>query len=516
MSAQANSLADGGAGPARAIVLACLMAGTLMQVLDATIANVALPYIQGSMSASREQITWVLTSYVIASAIMTAPVGWFAARFGRKNVYIACLLGFTAASAMCGASQSLEEIVFFRVCQGAIGAALAPLSQSMMFDLYPPERRSAALALYGTGVMVGPIMGPTLGGYLTEMLNWRWVFYVNVPFGIAAAVGLLLFPSKGLRNPSLRFDWTGFSFLTVGLGALQLMLDRGTDQGWFDSNEIILYALVGAIAVYLFIVHEATADKPLIPRALFGDRSFIAAFAGFLILGQTFNASSAALPPYLQTLAGYSVLYTGLVMSPRGVGTILSMQTVGLLNRYIDPRLQLALGASITAVTLWVMAGWTPSVSIWTLGWVSVIQGFGMGMLFVPLNLSAFATLPLTLRTDGTAIINLARNLGGAVGVSISSAFIAANAQTAHADLAAHVTPFNRALEVNGAGMMWNPKLPSGAAAINGVIEHQSMIIAYNNNFLFLAFLCLSTILAIAALRKPKAPPPPGEGAHLE
>ena len=328
------------------------MAGTLMQIIDATIANVALPYMQGSMSASREQITWVLTSYVIAAAIMTAPVGWVAARFGRRNVYIASLIGFTIASAMCGAALSLEEIVLFRIVQGAIGAALAPLSQAMIYDMYPPEDRAKALAIYGTGVMVGPILGPTLGGYLTDTLSWRWVFYVNVPFGIAAVAGLFLFPSRSVRNSSLRFDWTGFALIALTLGALQLMLDRGQEQGWFESSEIVAYALCVGLGLYLSVVHLTTYEHPFIPRALFRDRSFVAGFLGFLVIGQILNATMAALPPYLQTLGGYTVLDTGLIMSPRGLGTILAMQFLGFASTRMTMRQLLLLGTGLTTVTL--------------------------------------------------------------------------------------------------------------------------------------------------------------------
>ena len=224
------------------IIMLCSMAGTLMQALDSTIANVALPYMQGSLQASRDQITWVLTSYIVAAAIMTAPVGWLAARFGRKNLALICITGFTITSMMCGAAQNLNQMVIFRLAQGAFGAALSPLSQSIMLDLYPPEKRGSVMAIWGMGVMVGPILGPTLGGYLTDVYNWRWVFYINLPFGIAAVTGIWLFLRETHRDSTLKFDWLGFAFLGIALASLQLMLDRGTEKAWFESPEIIAEA----------------------------------------------------------------------------------------------------------------------------------------------------------------------------------------------------------------------------------------------------------------------------------
>ncbi len=263
-----------GAVPNRTIITICAMVATLMQALDSTIANVALPYMQGSLSATSDQITWVLTSYITAAAIMTAPVGWLSARFGRKNLFMVCLVGFTVASMLCGAAQSLGQMVAFRLLQGIFGAALVPLSQSTMLDIYPPEQRGTAMAIWGMGVMVGPILGPTLGGYLTEMYNWRWVFYVNLPFGILALAGLAVFLPKAPVNPELRFDWIGFGVLALGVGGLQMMLDRGQDKDWFGSPEVITEAVLACLGIYLFVVHLATAKRPFIPPAIFKDKNF--------------------------------------------------------------------------------------------------------------------------------------------------------------------------------------------------------------------------------------------------
>lgn len=267
--------------PNRGMVTVCVMVATLMQALDNTIANVALPYMQGSLSATSDQITWVLTSYVVAAAIFTAPVGWLASKFGRKRLFLVCVVGFTIASALCGMATSLTEIVAFRLLQGMFGAALVPLSQATMLDLYPPEQRGSAMAIWGMGVMVGPILGPTLGGYLTDAYNWRWVFFINVPFGILAGLGLTLFMRDTSRAQALKFDWTGFAVLSIGLGALQLMLDRGEQLDWFHSTEIVAELVLACLGIYLFVVHLFTADKAFIPPRIFTDMNFS---AGFLVM----------------------------------------------------------------------------------------------------------------------------------------------------------------------------------------------------------------------------------------
>src|SRR5471032_2276038 len=310
-------------------VLIGSMAGVLMQALDTTIANVALPYMEGSLSAARDQITWVLTSYVIAAAIMTAPVGWIAARFGKKALFITSLTGFTVASMACGAAQSLEQMVLFRLIQGCFGAALGPLSQAVMMDMYPPSERGRVMAIWGMGVMLGPILGPTLGGFLTDAYSWRWVFYVNVPFGIAAISGIWFFFKDSGRAQGLRFDWFGFMALAIGLASLQLLLDRGSGQGWFGSGEIIAEAIVAGTGLYIFFVHIILGKNPFIPMKMFEDRNFVSGLVLMFVIGAVLLASSALLPPFLQNLAGLSVFDTGMLMAPRGFGTMFAMMFAG-------------------------------------------------------------------------------------------------------------------------------------------------------------------------------------------
>ena len=458
---------------------------------------------QGSLSASRDQITWVLTSYIVAAAIFTAPVGWIASRFGKRNFFLVSLTGFTVTSMMCGAAQSLDQMILFRLMQGCFGAALSPLSQAVMLDLYPPQKRGNIMAIWGMGVMLGPILGPTLGGYLTDAYNWRWVFYVNVPFGIAAVAGIWLFFKDSPRDSSLRFDWFGFGALALGLGALQLMLDRGTGKGWFGSAEIILECLIAGVGIYLFVVHMLTAKTPFIPPKIFNDRNFLSALFLMFVVGAILLASSALLPPYLQNLAGYSVFDTGMLMAPRGFGTMFAMMFAGRLAMRIDPRFLMTCGIALLLWSMWDMSGWTPRIDSTTLIIVTFLQGVGMGFVFVPLNLTAFATLAPHYRTDGSALMNLTRNIGSAIGVSVTTTVLATSVQVMHSQLSGYASGFNRALGINAPGLMMNPQIPFGLANLNGMIEMRAEVIAYSNDFLFMTYVSLPAFLIIWLMKKP-------------
>lgn len=501
---------------ARIVVTICAMAATLMQALDGTIANVALPHMQGSLSATADQITWVLTSYIVAAAIFTAPVGWFASRFGRKNIFIAAIVGFTVASMLCGLAQSLPQMVIFRLMQGVCGAALVPLSQSLMWDMYPAEQRGQAMAMWGMGVMLGPILGPTLGGWLTDTFDWRWVFYVNLPFGIAAALGLWFFLKGNKRDQELRFDWIGFGVLSLGLGAFQLMLDRGQQLDWFSSTEIVIEGILAALGIYLFVVHMLTAKKPFISPRMFIDRNFVAGMVIMFIVGLVLLSSAALLPGYLQRLGGYSVTEAGLLMAPRGIGTMAAMLIAGRLTGRFDARYIMLFGISTMAFTLWLMTGWTPDVSRTELIWVTTLQGFGMGFVFIPLQVVAFVTLPAHFRTDGASLFALMRNVGSAIGISIATWLLSISTATMYSQLGENVNAFNQAYHIGAAGLFYNPNIPFGLAGISNEITRQAEIIAYSNDFMFLFWVSIPAAFALLLMRKP-APhkPSPEETVHV-
>jgi len=494
--------------PNRGIVTLCVMMGNLMQSLDASIANVSLPYMQGTLSASADEITWVLTSYVIAAAIMTAPVGWMAVRFGRKNLHVVCMTGFVIASMLCGAADSLTEMVCFRFLQGVCGAALVPLSQATMLDIYPFERRAQAMAIFGMGVMVGPIIGPTLGGYLTEFYNWRYVFYVNLPFGILAVTGLVIFLPKAAPRSELRFDWTGFAVLAMGVGALQLLLDRGQDLDWFSSREIVIEAVLAALGFYLFFVHMLTAQRPFLPPGLFRDRNFVCGVTMVLCTATIMLASSALMAPYLETLADYPVETAGWSLAPRGLGVMIGMQMASRLANRIDHRKLMACGLLTTGCALYSISFWTPDVSDRVMMFTLLAQGFGTGMLFNPMTVVAFTTLPASLRGYATSLQALCRNMGQAIGVSVTSLMLVRNVQTTHADIVGGLTPFNRVLQTGGAvTRMLGPATRHGAALLDRMVDHQAQIIAYNNDFHMMTFVIVPPLLLLLLMRRHQARP---------
>lgn len=490
--------------PFRGIITLCTMVATLMQALDSTIANVALPYMQGTLAATSDQITWVLTSYIVAAAIMTAPVGWMAQRFGRRKLFIFCILGFTGASVLCGLATSLQQMVIYRVLQGVFGAALVPLSQATMLDIYPIEKRGSAMALWGMGVMVGPIVGPTLGGYLTDMFDWRWVFFVNVPFGILVALGFFFCMKEGKVKEALKFDWMGFAALSLGVGALQLMLDRGEQMNWFESREIIIEAILAGTGFYLFIVHMFTAKKPFIPPHIFRDANFISGLFLIFALGMILLASAALLAPYLQNLGGYPVASAGLLMAPRGIGTMIAMSIAGRLTTRLDPRLLIAFGISMLCYTLWQMSYWTPDVSAGEMVYVTVKQGFGLGFVFTPLSVMAFATLDPQARTDGAAMFSLVRNMGSAIGISIMQFMLAHNIQVMHSSIAEQVTPFNRMLQHGAPSVYWGLNTAHGPQLLDRIINRQASIIAYANDFKLMMIIALPTLLLLFLMKPPK------------
>src|SRR5258706_7323430 len=489
----------------RTLVMGCTMIATLMQALDNTIANVALPHMQGSLGASRDQITWVLTSYVIAAAIMTAPVGWFAARFGRKQFFLFCLVGFTITSMLCGLSQSLPQEVVFRFLQGCFGAALVPLSQAIMLDIYPPEQRGTAMAIWATGVMVGPILGPTLGGWLTDAYNWRWVFFVNLPVGILAMTGLWLFMPKADANNSLRFDWTGFAVLALGIGSMQMMLDRGQDQDWFSSAETWIEVIALVVMSTYFAAHTAMtpADRSFVDFRLFRNQNFVTGVLFIFIVGLVLYATRALIPTMLETLMNYPVATTGLVTAPSGAGTMITMLIVGRLIGKVDLRLMLFVGFTVNAASLWQMGHYTIELPRGDIIWPGVIQGIGMGLVFVPLSAATFATLSPSMRAQGTALFSLVRNIGSSIGISLVQTMLVRNTVIAHAALTERVTYANSAWHNPAIAGVYDLSTPGGAALLDSTITQQAAMIAYIDDFWLMLFLTVAVPPLLLLIRPP-------------
>jgi len=491
------------AGANRAAITVCVILATLMQALDTTIANVALPYLQGSVSASQDQIAWVLTSYIVAAAIMTPPTGYLAGRFGLKRLFLFSVAGFTVASMLCGMAQSLVQIVLFRVLQGMFGAALVPLSQTVLLNINPKERQGSAMALWGVAVMAGPVLGPVLGGWLTEAYSWRYVFYINLPIGVLAFLGMSTFLSETARDATAKLDWFGFGTLSLAIGALQVLLDRGEELDWFSSREIAVEAVIGASALYLFLVHTFTAREPFVRPSLFRDRNFAAGTLFIAIVGLTYYASLALQPPFLQNLMNYPIVSAGIVMGPRGVGTMGAMLIVGRLTGRLDTRLLLGTGLGLTAWSFYAMTGWTPDISQTTIIVVGVIQGIGLGFIFVPLSVVTLSTLPATARAEGAGLYSLSRNIGSSVGISVVNSLLTRNTQVNHADIAQHVTAVNRMFEDPMIARFWNPLTAAGRAALDAVVTQQAQIIAYIDDYKLLMIATLAVLPLLIVFKKP-------------
>jgi len=481
------------------LITISVMLASIMSSLDTTIANVALPRIQGSVSATQDQMAWVLTSYIVAAAIMTPLSGWLTSQIGRNRVFLYSVAGFTVASMLCGVAQSLPQIVLARLLQGLCGAALVPLSQAVLLDINPPERHARAMAVWVMGVTLGPIVGPALGGWLTENYNWRWVFYINVPFGILAFLGISSFlPETAIKKS--RFDFFGFTALSVAIAAFQIMLDRGQLKDWFSSVEIWIEATIAAVAFYLFVIHMlTTTEQRFVSPALFKDRNFVAGNVFVFIVGLVLFATLALLPPLLQDLLNYPVVTTGLVTAPRGFGTLAAMFIVGRVMGKIDIRLIIATGFALTAVSSWQMTGFDLQMDSSAVVWSGIFQGLGTGLVYVPLAAATFATLSPSLRNEGTSFFSLIRNLGSSIGISVVNTLLTRNTQIMHATLGEHVSRYSSVLHAQmGSG---SPSLRT-MAGLNATVTEQGSMIAYNNDFKLMMVLSLAAIPLVVLLRK--------------
>ena len=487
-------------GGRRAAITVAVMLATLLQVLDTTIANVALPHMQTSLGATPETVNWVLTSYIVASAIAIPITGWLTERIGRKRLFVWAAIAFTTFSALCAIATSLEEMVLFRAAQGIAGAFIVPLSQSVLFDINPPERHARAMAMFGGGIMIGPILGPVLGGWLTEYLNWRWVFLVNLPVGLVATIMLIRFLPSTTQRP-MKFDLFGFALLAIGVGALQLMLDRGQQLDWFDSWEIMIETGLAGAAFWMFTVHMLSGREPLLPPALFKDRNFVTGLLFMAVTGVLLLAGLALLPPLLQRLYGYSVLDSGFLTAPRGIGTLISMVLAGRLVGKIDARLLILAGISLMALSLWQMSGFTLEMGQQPIVVSGIVQGLGIGFMFVPLQTLAFSSLAVHHRTTAASLFNLARSLGGSIGISVVTTLLARNVQVSHADLAQNVTNSTLANLPPQIGAV-QPLTHSGLAMLDAEITRQAMMIAYIDDFHLMMLVCLAAIPMLLLLKK--------------
>ena len=496
----ARGTADAAGVENRGLITAAIMLATLMITLDSTIANVALPHIQGSLSASPEQISWVLTSYIVAQAMVTPVSGWLANRCGIRTMFMITVAGFTLSSMLCGVAGSLPELVVFRLAQGGFGAFCIPLSQAVLLNINPRSEHARAMSMWAMGTILGPILGPVLGGYITEEFSWRWCFYINLPVGALALIGLWLFMPSERSVQARRFDFLGFGALIVGVAALQLMLDRGPGQDWFNSKEIWTEALLALAAAWIFLVHTATTAHPFIELSLLRDRNLVAAsLFGFVLHGVMFG-SLAILPLLMQSLMGYPVLTSGLVSTPRGLGMIVTICLAPRLTARIGLRMAMVLGMVFNALGLWEMSLFDLSMTSGPLMLANLLGGVAQGLIFVPMTTLAFATIRPTMRSEAAAFYNLVRTLGSSIGISIMEALATTNTQVMHASLAAPVRPDDPVFRWS-IGRMFSPETAQGALALDADLNRQATMIAYLDDFRLMFALTLVGAPLIFLLR---------------
>lgn len=475
------------------------LAAAFMTQLDATIVIVALPDMQASTSASREQITWVLTSYIVMAAMFTPLSGWLATRYGRKLIVLGSVTGFTIASALCGLSANFEQLIVFRLLQGIMGAALLPMTQAILIDINPPEKHGSAMAMWGMGAVLGPIVGPVLGGYLTDFLDWRWVFFINIPFGIAATLGLFVYLADSRSPKPARLDLVGFALLAAAVGALQLLLDRGQLLDWFDSREIWLEAVVAAAAFYLFLVHSLTARNPFVQLALFRDPNYVVGSVFGFFLGGLMFGVMALTPPLLAELMGYPTRLIGLVSLPRGLGTMVGMLIGGRLNTRFDSRLLIFVGLLICAASMHMMAGFSLQMDSWPVLISGFIQGFGGGIMFVPITVVVFATIRPDYRNEGAAMNSLIRNMGGSIWISVLQTVTIRNAAIVQSRLVEGVRPDNPAMGL--ALPEFDFHAPHAIARMDSEILRQALMVSYIDSFWLIFIACLVVAPLVLLLR---------------
>lgn len=479
---------------------ASIMLATVMQVLDTTIANVALPHMAASLGATQEEITWVLTSYIVASAVATPLTGWAADRFGRRMVFIGAIVSFVLTSVACGLATGLEEMVAFRILQGVAGAVLIPLSQTVLLDINPREKMGQAMAIYGAGIMIGPIIGPTLGGWLTESFNWRYVFFINLPLGVIALLGVMAFLPKAATKKRV-FDMFGFAMLALGVGSMQMLLDRGQAVDWFSSLEIWTYFGLSISGFWIFVIHSLTARDPFIDPRMFRDWNFVMGLVFIFIIGLTLFSGLALLPPLLQKLMGYPVIETGLVMAPRGVGMMMAMMVVGRMMSRHDPRVLVGVGLLLTAGSLWMMAGFDIVMDSTPIVVSGLIQGFGLGFVFVPLSTLTFATVAPQFRADATSMFSLVRNIGSGVGISIVTTVLTRMTSVNHEELASALTATAPQLRLQ------MPQVQSGMPIFTEILDklvmQQAAMIGYIDNFVLMLVFTLAVFPILPLLRRP-------------
>jgi MFS transporter, DHA2 family, multidrug resistance protein len=496
------------------LIAVSVMFATFMEVLDTTVVNVSLPHIAGTLSATIDEATWALTSYLVANAIILPMTGWLASMFGRKNLLMLSVIGFTAASFLCGLAPTLGSLIFFRILQGATGGALQPLSQAVLLEAFPPNERGKAMGFWGLGVVVAPILGPVLGGWLTDSYSWRWVFYINIPVGIASLVmtKLYIFDPPYLRQESRKVDYWGIGMLAVGIGALQIVLDKGQEADWFSSNFITTLAVIAVATLVTFVIYELITDDPVVDLRVFKERTYAVGVFLMTVVGFVLYGSLVLLPIMLQTLLGYPALEAGIAMAPRGVGSFIMMPITGIMTGKFDARKLLTVGFIVGGVTLLWLSILNLQMGYWDIFWPQIIQGAGLSLLFVPLTTVSMDRIPREKMGNATSLFNLMRNIGGSIGIAVTGTMIARNQQTVTATLGQHVSVYDFGaqqtfLRLRGAFMAAGADVTTATArayaAMFGMVSRQAAMVSFVGLFQLLGIIFLVLIPLVLLMKRP-------------
>jgi DHA2 family multidrug resistance protein len=501
----------------RGLIAFTVMLPTLIEIIDTSIVNVSLDHIRGSLSAGYDEATWTITAYLVSNAIVIPMAGWLAKLFGRKNYQIASIALFTFSSFMCGSAWSLESLVFFRVLQGLGGGGLVPISQSILLESFPREKHGQAMAIFGLGAMLGPIVGPLLGGWITDSLSWRWIFYINIPIGIIAIIMnvLVINDPPYMQRRKMKIDYWGLVFLSVGLGSLQYLLDKGQSEDWFSSRLITTVGVVALVSLVLLVINEYYSEHPIVNLKLFKDRTFSTGSISMFFVFLNLFGSIVLLPIYLQMMMGYTSFYAGLVLGPGGIATMFAMPLVGKFMGKINPKRFLFVGISVCALSTYMMSRFNLTTDFWTFVWPRVFLGFGMGMTFIPLTTLTLSHIPKERMTEATSLYNLLRNLGGSVGIAFTTTILARRAQFHQTRLVEHLSPFDPAYS------MYHDKIASfltgkglSAAGADGLLYRelvrQSTTLAFTDAFMIICLLILSVLPLVFIMKWEKAPGPGG------
>ncbi|HEY3307648.1 MAG TPA: DHA2 family efflux MFS transporter permease subunit [Desulfuromonadaceae bacterium] len=498
------------------LITITVMLPAIMEIIDTSVANVALPHMQGSLNAGTDEVTWVLTSYLVSNAIILPMTGWLARVFGRKRFLMSCIVLFTLASLLCGAAPNLSLLIFFRIVQGAAGGALIPISQAILMETFPPHQRGMAMAIFGVGAMFGPIVGPALGGWITDNLSWRWIFYINLPIGLIAMAmcAFFIFDPGYLKRSGgkLKIDYWGLFLLTSSMGALQVVLDKGHQEDWFNSSFIIIFTAISIVSLIALIWVELNHEHPIINLRLFKNVSFSAGNLIMFVVGFCLYSSIMLIPLFLQTLMGYSATDAGMVMAPGGVATLIAMPFVGAMLHKRDGRKIVFTGLLIGAVSMFIMQRLNLQASYWDYVWPRIVLGIGLAMIFVPLTTVTLSTIPRQEMGNATGMFNLLRNIGGSVGIAVAATLLGRLGQFYQNSLVANITPYNTTWQMRYEGLK-QTLISKGIAAAQAdqtalammyrLVRQQAGALAFNRIFFIIGLAFLAIIPLLLLLKRP-------------